>query len=586
MGTAGSPVQISPGATESSRETNSRLRSLRSTIKENWPVWLVAGTTFLSGTLSILQMVFARLQGSTRFFTYVLPFGLHNWGRSLTLLFGFVLIYLSLNLFERRRVAWYLATGVSAVLVISHILSGRDVWYLAAAPALAFVLLITSRRLFTVRSEPTSIRRGVGLMITSLLIALVYGTVAFLSLGNREFGQHFSVGDSIVRTLRQIVLLGNSDLVTHTAYARWFLESLSAFGVVAWALAAYSLFRPVSFRLQLLPQERALAQAVLERHGRSSYDFFKVWPAKSYFFSESKRSFVAYATFRGVALSLGDPSGPEDELEGVTSSFLRHCFNNGWTVCFLFPDLLPMYRRLGLSLLKIGEEAVVDLERFSSEAGRKKYFRYHQHRFERDGYKFVRYKAPQTDSLLDEVEKVSQRWLTLPNHHEIGFVEGRFDREYLRKTTVCVVRDQSGQVIGFLNEALSYRTGEASFDLLRHIPDVPNATMDYLMQQTLFALQGEGYRWFNMGIAPFAGLGNKPGAPLTEKMLSVLFRVNWFVSNQGLRNYKVKFEPVWQDRFVAYQGGPFALVRVALAISKAMDGQRDSAPGFPELVPK
>jgi len=121
---------------------------------------------------------------------------------------------------------------------------------------------------------------------------------------------------------------------------------------------------------------------------------------------------------------------------------------------------------------------------------------------------------------------------------------------------------------------------------LRHILDVPNATMDYLMQQTLFALQGEGYRWFNMGIAPFAGLGNRPGAPLTEKMLSVLFRINWFVSNQGLRNYKVKFEPAWQDRFVAYQGGPLALVRIALAISKAVDGQKDLTPGFAELVPK
>jgi len=560
-------------------------KQIWSALKGDWPIWLVAGATFLSGALSILQMFFAQIEVHSHLFTYVLPFGLHFWGRSLTVVFGFMLIYLSLNLFRRQRVAWWLATVASTLLVAAHILAGR-LWYLAIPPALSFVLLLVFRGRFTVRSEPSSIRRGIGLMAASLLIALAYGTLGFQYLDSRDFGIEFTLADSAVRTLRQIVLIGNSDLVAHTRQASWFLESLSAVGVVAGVFAVYSLFRPVSFRLQLLPQERALAQAVLERHGRSSYDFFKVWPAKSYFFSESRRSFVAYATFRGVALSLGDPSGPEDELEDVTGSFLRHCFNNGWGVCFLFPDLVPMYRRLGLSLLKIGEEAVVDLERFSSETGRKKYFRYHQHRFEREGYKFLRYKAPQTDSLLDEVEKVSQEWLTLPKHREIGFVEGRFDRDYLRKTTVCVVRDQSEQVIGFLNEALSYRKGEASFDLLRHILDVPNATMDYLMQQTLFALQGEGYRWFNMGIAPFAGLGNRPGAPLTEKMLSVLFRINWFVSNQGLHNYKVKFEPIWQDRLVAYQGGPLALVRIALAVSKAVDGQKDSTPGFAELAPK
>ena len=65
--------------------------------RRDWPVWLVAGTTFLSGALSILEMLFEHLQGPSRLFTHVLPFGLHFWGRSLTLIFGFTLIYLSLN---------------------------------------------------------------------------------------------------------------------------------------------------------------------------------------------------------------------------------------------------------------------------------------------------------------------------------------------------------------------------------------------------------------------------------------------------------------------------------------------------------
>ncbi|MDM7998503.1 MAG: phosphatidylglycerol lysyltransferase domain-containing protein [Dehalococcoidia bacterium] len=521
--------------------------------------------------MSILQMVFAQVDLHSRSFSYVLPFGLQYWGRSLTVLFGFMLIYLSLNLFGRRRMAWWLAVVASVLLVAAHIQSGR-LWYLAIAPALACVLLLVFRGRFTVRSDSSSIRRGIGLMLVSLSIAVVYGTLGFWYLDRRDFGLEFSLGDSVVRTLRQITLIGNSDLVAHTRQASWFLESLSAVGIAAWAVAAYSLFRPVTFRLQVLPHERALAQAILERHGRSSYDFFKLWPAKSYFFSESKRSFVAYATFRGVALSLGDPSGPEDELEDVTKSFLDHCYNNGWTVCFLFPDLLPMYRRLGLGMLKIGEEAVVDLQLFSSQTGHKKYFRYHQHRFEREGYSFSRYKPPHPGSLLDEVEKVSDAWLKLPKHRELGFVEGHFDRSYMEKTTICVVRDRSGQAVGFLNESPSYRKDEASFDLLRHIPGVPNATMDYLMQQTLFALRGEGYRWFNMGIAPFAGLGNRLDAPLTEKALSLLFRIHWFVSNQGLHDYKVKFEPVWQDRFIAYHGGTPGLVRIALAINKAIGG--------------
>jgi phosphatidylglycerol lysyltransferase len=541
-----------------------------SAVKENWPIWLVAGTTLLSGALSTLQMLFVHLQGHSRFLSYMLPFGLHYWGRSLTLIFGFMLIYLSLNLFQRRQVAWWLASVASVLLVAAHILSGR-LWYLALAPAIAFVLLLIFRRRFTVRSEPSSIRRGIVLMVISLLIGLAYGTLGFWLL-KTSFSLHFSLGDSIIRALRQITLVGNTDLVAYTREARWFLQSLSALAVVAWIFAAYSLFRPVAFRLQVLPHERAMAKAILERHGRSPYDFFKVWPDKSYFFSDSQGSFIAYTTVRGVALILGDPVGPEDEMQKVASSFLDYCSNNGWVVCFLLPDLLPMYQRLGLQVLKIGEEAIVDLEQFYSRTGRNRYFGYHKRHFEREGYRFMRYKPPHPAVLLDEIEEVSKEWLSLPKHRELGFLQGRFERNYIEKTPICVVRDPSGHVIAFLNEVPSYRSGEATFDMMRHRPGVPNATMDYLFQGTMFALQEEGYHWFNMGVAPFAGLGNSPGAPLVERILGLTLRMNWFVSAQGMRYYKVKFKPVWQDRFVAYSGGLLGLIRMTPAVTKTVEG--------------
>ena len=568
MTPSGSPDQATasghPSVRTSKRMT---LRKAWSNVRSDWSLWLVAGTTFLSGALSIAQMLIARPQWYSGFFADLLPFGLIYWGRSLTLVFGFILVYLSLNLFQRRRVAWYLATGASAILAVAHIMSG----HLAIAPTLALVLLLVFRRRFTVRSETPSIRRGIGLMSLSLLIVLIYGAIGFW-LNRSSFNLHISSGDSVVRTLRQVTLVGNSDLAAHTRYARWFLESLSFLGLVAWVFSVWSLFRPVAFRLQVLPQEQAIARAVLERHGRSPYDFFKVWPDKSQFFSESKKSFIGYATIRGVAFVLGDPVGPDDELEKITTSFLDYCANNGWLVCFLLPDMIPMYERLGLSTLKIGEEAVVDLEHFSRQTAQKKDFRYQRRRFERDGYRFMRYKPPHSAALLDEVEEVSKEWLLLPNHREIGFIQGRFERSYVETTSISVVRDPSGRVIAFVNEMPSYRKDEAVLDMMRYRPKVVNAVMDYIFQETMLALKEEGYRSFNMGVAPFSGLGGRPGAPLIEKALGLLFRLNWFVSSQGLRHYKAKFEPVWEDRFVAYHGGPLALVRMGLGVTKAVEG--------------
>jgi phosphatidylglycerol lysyltransferase len=58
---------------------------------------------------------------------------------------------------------------------------------------------------------------------------------------------------------------------------------------------------------------------------------------------------VAYRVAWSVAVSLGDPVGPRDELEHLLESFVSFCAGRGWRVAFqeVLPDLLPVYRRLG-----------------------------------------------------------------------------------------------------------------------------------------------------------------------------------------------------------------------------------------------
>lgn len=185
----------------------------------------------------------------------------------------------------------------------------------------------------------------------------------------------------------------------------------------------------------------------------------------------------------------------------------------------------------------------------------------------------VRYVPPHSQELVQEIEEVETRWLKLPKHRELGFLQGRFERSYVEKSPLCVVRDSAEHIIAFVNEVPSYREGEATFDMMRHLPESPNGTMDYLFQGLMLIMHKEGYQTFNLGVAPFAGVGKRPGAPRTEKVLQILFRINWFVSVRGMHYYKVKFEPRWEDRFAAYTGGPISLVRIALAVTRAVEGR-------------
>jgi phosphatidylglycerol lysyltransferase len=339
--------------------------------------------------------------------------------------------------------------------------------------------------------------------------------------------------------------------------------------------AVYSLFRPVAFRLRMLPKQRILMKSILEQYGGTSLDYFKLWPDKSYFFSEDDKCGIAYRTVGSIALCLGDPAGPADGLENVTRAFLRFCEDNGWAVAFhqARAELLPLYHRLGLQVLKIGEEAVVNLERFATDTiTHSKHMRHNRNKFEKEGYRFSRHLSPHDPALLDQVEEISREWLQLPGRRERSFSLGAFDRGYLSECPLAILQEPTGRLIAFANEIPSYRPGEATIDLMRHRLEVPNGTMDYLFTALMLALQQEGYRTFNLGMAPYAKVGDEPGAPLEERAAHQLVEhLTLFGSYKGVWDYKSKFEPEWEERFLIYQGGPLGLVKTAVALIQATD---------------
>jgi phosphatidylglycerol lysyltransferase len=267
--------------------------------------------------------------------------------------------------------------------------------------------------------------------------------------------------------------------------------------------------------------------------------------------------------------------GPEEEIEDTVRSFLRLCKDNAWRVAFcqVLPDLLPFYARVGFAVLKIGEVAVVDLSQFATQTVERREFRRARRRFRQLGYTVIRHLPPHSPALLEVVQQVSDEWLALPGRRERGFTLGRFERSYLGETPLVALHDATGRLVTFANEVPAYRPGEATIDLMRHRLEIPHGAMDYLLMELMLLLRSEGYQAFNLGLAPFAGVGDRPGATLQEYALHQLFEhLNRYFSYKGLRHYKAKFKPAWESRFLVYQGGPPGLVQTALALARASEG--------------
>lgn len=536
---------------------------------ETWIASALAAAIFANGVIAMTTVLVTRFPEHGFLLPTLLPLGLIGLNRSLTVALGLLLVYLSFQLSQRRLAAWWSASAVVLLAIVLHL--ARQEWSAALAGAVTAGLLIVARRRFTIRTDPRRALHGLGVAGATFLIALAYGTVGFWLLETRDFGRTFGLGDAAARSLRELAFLGNPDIPPATRHGVWFLDSLRVLGAVGGLLLAWSLYRPLAYRLRTLPQERAEVEAIVVRHGQAPLDHFKLWPDKSYFFSPSRSSVVAYRSAWSVAVSLGDPVGPGDELPALIEGFSRFCGDHGWKTAFhqVLPDLLPVYRGHGFYVLKIGEEALVDLERFARSTSGQRSFRKPRRRLVAEGYSVARERPPHPGALLDEIEQVSAEWLSLPGRRERAFALGRFDRSYVQRTPIVVARDSNGRAVAFLNEVPGVRPGLATVDLMRHRRDAPNGIMDYLFCELLLRLGQEGYRWFNLGLAPLSGVGDRPGASLQERAVHQVYEhLTAVFSFKGLRSYKAKFEPVWEERFLVYQDGPPGLIRTALALGR------------------
>src|SRR5262249_57220630 len=100
---------------------------------------------------------------------------------------------------------------------------------------------------------------------------------------------------------------------------------------------------------------------------------------------------------------------------------------------------------------------------------------------------------------------------------EKGFSLGFFSQEYLVRLPVAVVR-REGAIVGFSNLLPAAEHEELSCDLMRYRPGAYPSLMEFLFVELFLCGKAEGYRWFNLGMAPFSGLEGRTLAPLWNRL--------------------------------------------------------------------
>jgi phosphatidylglycerol lysyltransferase len=194
---------------------------------------------------------------------------------------------------------------------------------------------------------------------------------------------------------------------------------------------------------------------------------------------------------------------------------------------------------------------------------------------EREGVIFEIIPPDRVPPIIPQLRLVSDGWLREKRTREKGFSLGRFDPDYLERFPIAVARQQ-GAIVAFANIWTSLPKVELSIDLMRHTPEAPAGVMQYLFTELMLWGRAEGYQYFGLGMAPFSGLEQRSLGSLWAKVGGFMYRHGeHFYNFQGLREYKDKFGPVWEPRYLASPSGlalPRILADVAALISGGMKG--------------
>jgi phosphatidylglycerol lysyltransferase len=298
---------------------------------------------------------------------------------------------------------------------------------------------------------------------------------------------------------------------------------------------------------------------------------------KRFLFSPKGDAFIMYAVERRSWIAMGDPIGPDPRRADLIWKFREISDRYGGRTVFyeIGQEHLHLYLDLGLSLLKLGEEARVPLPAFSLEGAARKGLRYTRRRLEKEGCRFEVIQPESVAARLEELESISNAWLAEKNTREKGFSLGFFQPDYIRQCPVALaIRNE--RIEAFANVWTTAQREELSLDLMRYLPRAPDGIMEYLFVCLMLWGKEQGYRWFNLGMAPLSGLENRTLAPLWNRLGAFVFRYGeHFYNFQGIRQYKEKFDPQWQPKYMASPGGlalPQIFTNLATLISGGLKG--------------
>jgi phosphatidylglycerol lysyltransferase len=508
---------------------------------------------FILGIVNIISVLTPALPERLNLLKDYLLVDFVSFSNSFVFIAGLFLLVTAAFMLRGLRTAWWFAVALSIISIFGNIAKGID--YEEATIAFLIVgSLIATRKQYHVKTNPKLGTVGLQTSVLSMAAVMLYGVIGFYFLDKRHFHIDFNIFQSFRYTLQNFFLVGSNDLIPYDSFARDFIYLIKISGFASISFLIYSLVRPYVFKITPTVEEISRAKALTQQFGNSALDFFKTYSDKFIFAPSEINAYISYRVNRNFAVVLENPVAENsEEMKKCIVSFGKYCYENGLKEIYyrVSKESLPVYNEMSKKSLFLGQEGVIDLDFFSLEGGEKKSIRNALNKINEQGYTTHINTPPLRDGLIQKLKAVSDEWLKLTEREEIIFSQGMFVEKEIKEQTVISVENSEEKIIAFLNIIPDYVKNEGTYDLLRKTADAPNGIMDYILVELFKYFKDIGIQYVNLGFAPMSGL-NDPHT-FTEKSMKFAYeKIRSFSHYKGQRDYKDKFNPRWNDKFLIY----------------------------------
>ena len=497
--------------------------------------------------------------------------------RALSVIIGFILIFLSYKLYKRMRFAWIIALSMLQILVIlkvfkyHHVMNGMIILQL-----IAIGILILSYKDFNKVSHPIKLKWGITISSISIFLVLIYTAFAILTI-KKHFYHIDDFGDAFLRALKLLFYMDSTAVEVKTKTAAAFAKTAIIINWASITSALILILNPLVYQPIVHRAEREKVRSYLRLYGDNSISYVALEKDKKYFFYEELQGVISYVIAAGVAVCAGDPICKKEDIQPLIRAFMRFCKDNDLSICFCqtSPSTISYFRDCGFGAAKYGEEAVFDLEQYELSGGKTAKLRQAINNANKLGIEVTEYKPSEKRDykIEDEMQQVSREWLALKKSSELSFMLGSINLENPLDRRYFVAKDVSGKILAFI-VFVPFRGGTGYYtDVTRRRRGAPIGTMEKIVLDAFMTMKSEGVKWGSLGLVPLAhAKEHNEGSKITGIILDFIYEnMNNFYGFKTLHQYKRKYAPtLWETRYLVYYPGIFS-PKIAYAVVKAQN---------------